>query len=128
MLTAVSGFSSFSVDDAEEAKEFYGDTLGLQLTDDSMGLHIELPGGSKVFVYEKDDHVPAEFTVLNFVVENIDAAVESLTEQGIKFEIYDTMPVAQDDKGILRGKAALQGPDIAWFKDFAGNIVAVMEE
>jgi len=128
MITAVSTFSGFSVDNIEEAKKFYVDTLQLKLVDDSMGLQLELPGGASHFIYEKADHVPAEFTTLNFVVESIDDTVDHLAgHHGIKFEVYDNMPTSQDEKGILRGKAANEGPDIAWFKDPAGNVLAVLE-
>lgn len=127
MLTALSAFSGLSVDDIEKAKEFYVDTLGLKLNDDSMGLQLELPGGGQLFIYQKDNHVPASFTVLNFVVEDIDATVDHLVEHGINFERYETLPANQDEKGILRGKSEQQGPDIAWFKDPAGNILAVLE-
>ena len=128
MLTALSAFSGLSVDDIKKAKEFYVDTLALKLNDDSMGLRLELPGGGQLFIYQKDNHIPATFTVLNFVVENVDATVDHLVDHGINFERYDNMPASQDDRGILRGKVAQQGPDIAWFKDPAGNILAVLEE
>jgi catechol 2,3-dioxygenase-like lactoylglutathione lyase family enzyme len=127
MLTALTAFSGLSVDSQEKAKEFYVDKLGLKLTDESMGLQFELPGGGQLFVYEKPGHVPAEFTVLNFVVEDIDETVDHLVaDHGIEFERYDNMPGQQDEKGIMRGKAANMGPDIAWFKDPAGNILAVL--
>ena len=128
MLTALSAFSGLSVDSIEKAKEFYVDTLALKLRDDSMGLQLELPGGGQLFIYQKDNHIPATFTVLNFVVEDIDATVDHLMGHGISFERYDGMLAAQDEKGILRGRAVQQGPDIAWFKDPAGNILAVLEE
>jgi len=128
MLTALSAFSGLSVDDIKKAKEFYVDTLALKLNDDSMGLQLELPGGGQLFIYQKDNHVPATFTVLNFVVENIGATVDHLVDHGINFERNDNMPASQDERGILRGKVAQQGPDIAWFKDPAGNILAVLEE
>lgn len=122
-------FSGFSVDDLKAARAFYVDKLGLKLVDEKMGLDFELPGGSRVFVYEKPDHEPATFTVLNFVVSDIDASVEELKAQGIKFETYDLGNGAkQDDKGILRGLAANMGPDIAWFKDPAGNVLAVLQD
>lgn len=128
MITALSTFSGMSVDDIKKAREFYVDTLQLTVTDDSMGLQLELPGGGQLFLYEKEGHVPAEFTTLNFVVESIDETIDHLAgHHGIKFEMYDTMPGAQDEKGIMRGKAANRGPDIAWFKDPAGNILAVLE-
>jgi predicted enzyme related to lactoylglutathione lyase len=129
MITALSTFSGFSVDDMKKAKEFYVDKLGLVVSDESMGLQLELPGGAQLFVYEKPDHQPATFTVLNFVVADIDDTVDHLvSEHGVVMERYDNMPAAPDEKGILRGKAANQGPDIAWFKDPAGNILAVLEK
>ncbi len=129
MLTAVSSFSGISVSSIEEARVFYVDTLGLKLVDDSMGLQLELPGGGQLFIYEKPNHVPADFTVLNFVVENINETVDHLVnDHGIKFERYDNMPAPQDERGILRGKEAGQGPDIAWFTDPAGNVLSVIEE
>lgn len=121
-------FSSFSVDNVEAAKKFYGETLGIPTSDEMMGLKLELGGGGKVHIYQKDDHQPAGFTVLNFVVENIDAAIDSLKNAGITMEHYDNMPAPQDEKGILRGLAVDMGPDIAWFKDPAGNIIAVLQE
>jgi catechol 2,3-dioxygenase-like lactoylglutathione lyase family enzyme len=128
MITAVAAFSGFSVDDIEAARKFYVDTLQLTLADESMGLSLELPGGGQHFIYEKKDHVPAEYTTLNFVVENIDDAVDHLAgHHGITFERYSDMPGSQDEKGIMRGKASNEGPDIAWFKDPAGNILAVLE-
>ena len=129
MINALTTFSGFSVDSLEKAKEFYGGTLELTITDESMGLQLELPGGGKLFIYEKPDHKPAEFTVLNFVVESIDETVDHLAgHHGIQFERYPDMAGAQDEKGIMHGKAANQGPDIAWFKDPAGNILSVIED
>lgn len=128
MINALSTFSGFSVDSIEKAKEFYVHTLELTLIDDSMGLQLELPGGGKLFIYEKPGHTPATFTVLNFVVASIDEAVDHLSnDHGIEFERYQDMPAPQDEKGILRGKTVNQGPNIAWFKDPAGNILAVLE-
>lgn len=128
MLKAQAAFAGLSVDDLAKAREFYTKTLGLELSDDKMGLNLELPGGGGLFIYDKPNHQPATFTVLNFVVENIDQAVDSLTAAGVKFEHYDNMPAKPDEKGILRGLAANQGPDIAWFKDPAGNILAVLQD
>jgi catechol 2,3-dioxygenase-like lactoylglutathione lyase family enzyme len=128
MFKAAAAFSGLSVDDLAKAKEFYTKTLGLHLADDKMGLNLELPGGGGLFIYDKPDHQPASYTALNFVVTNIDEAVDALTAAGVKFERYDNMPAPQDDKGILRGLAANQGPDIAWFKDPAGNILAVLQD
>jgi catechol 2,3-dioxygenase-like lactoylglutathione lyase family enzyme len=129
-MSIVSAFGSFSVDDIGAAKTFYTETLGLKLTDDKMGLQFELPGGGNLFVYDKPDHQPAVFTVLNLVVDDIDGAVDELTSKGVTFEHYDNIPdipAKPDEKGIIRGKAAGMGPDIGWFKDPAGNVVAVME-
>lgn len=128
MLAALHAFSGFSVDDIKKAKEFYVDTLALTLKDDSMGLQLELPGGGELFIYEKQDHTPATYTALNFVVEDIDGTVDHLNDHGITFEHYENLPAPQDEKEILRGKTAQQGPDIAWFKDPAGNILAILED
>jgi catechol 2,3-dioxygenase-like lactoylglutathione lyase family enzyme len=111
-------FSSFSVDDVAAAKKFYGDTLGLQTDDQPEGLGLQLEGGGRVFLYPKEDHVPATYTVLNFLVEDIEKAVQQLVGRGVSFERYPET----DDKGINRGA----GPDIAWFKDPAGNFLAVL--
>lgn len=128
MLTARSTFTSFSVDDIKKAHDFYVNTLEFALKDNSMGLQLELPGGSEVFIYEKPDHAPAGYTVLNFVVDDIDETVDHLAvDHGIVFEQYDTLPAEQDEKGILRGKATGDGPDIAWFTDPAGNVLSVIE-
>jgi catechol 2,3-dioxygenase-like lactoylglutathione lyase family enzyme len=127
MLNIQAAFSGFSVNDLEAAKQFYAETLGLKLVDDSMGLNFALPGGGEIFIYPKDDHQPATFTILNFVVDSIDEAADALVEKGVVFERYDSMPGSQDEKGILRGIAAQQGPDIAWFKDPAGNILSILQ-
>lgn len=128
MITALSSFSGISVSSITEARSFYVDTLELALNDDSMGLMLELPGGGQLFVYEKPNHVPANFTVLNFVVEDINSTIDHLSgHHGLTFERYDNLPADQDERGVLRGKAAGQGPDIAWFKDPAGNILSVIE-
>ncbi len=118
-------FSSFSTNDLEKAKEFYCQTLGLRGEVNDMGiLALELAdGNSSVLIYPKDDHQPATFTVLNFIVDDFDTAVGELTAKGVAFEHYEGMT---DDKGVARGIAAKRGPDIAWFKDPAGNILAVL--
>lgn len=128
MFKVEAAFAGLSVDDLAKAKEFYTKTLGLTLADDKMGLDLELPGGGGLFIYDKPDHQPASYTTLNFVVTNIDEAVDALTTAGVKFEHYDNMPAPQDDKGVLRGLATNHGPDIAWFKDPAGNILAVLQD
>ena len=113
-------FSSFSVDDLGAARKFYGDTLGLTIDEQPEGLGLQLANGGRVFLYPKEDHLPATFTVLNFLVDDLDKAVDQLAALGITFEKYpDT-----DDKGINRGA----GPDIAWFKDPAGNFLSVLND
>lgn len=126
MFKPKAAFSGISVDNLDQAKQFYTKTLGLELTSAEMGLQLKLPGGGQLFIYDKPGHEPATFTVLNFVVDDIEAAVDELASHGVKFERYENMP--QDDKGITRGKQVKMGPDIAWFKDPAGNILAVLED
>jgi len=126
MFQESQAFSGFSVDDVEKARAFYADTLGLGVTvlDESMGLlQLDLPGGGRVLAYGKGDaHEPASFTILNFPVADVEAAVDALAAKGVEFERYDGFD--QDDKGIARG----QGPTIAWFRDPAGNILSVLED
>ncbi|MDB5189806.1 MAG: Glyoxalase-like domain protein [Parcubacteria group bacterium] len=126
-MNELSAFSGYSVNDTDSAKTFYADTLGQNVTEQKEGLKITLKGGGEVFLYEKSDHAPATFTVLNFVVSNIDEAVASLQEKGVALENYDMGPMKADDKGIYRGIASGHGPDIAWFKDSAGNILSVLQ-
>lgn len=125
MLTKSKAFSSFSVNDLKEAKDFYQRVLGLEVIDNPMGL-IELKpeGGNTILVYPKGDHAPATFTVLNFPVDNIDETVNELTGRGVLFEQYGG-EIQTDEKGISRGNG---GPNIAWFKDPAGNIFSVIEQ
>lgn len=126
MVNGVNGnnaFSGFSVDDIEKAKDFYGRILGMEVTDDNGALRLSIGGSKNVYVYPKDDHVPATYTILNFPVDDIDTAVDELTRAGVKFEHYDMT----DDKGIARGSANGNGPDIAWFKDPAGNFLSVLK-
>ncbi|WP_223690856.1 VOC family protein [Leifsonia poae] len=128
MVTPLDVFSGFSVSDIPAAKVFYGETLGLEVTDGPMGnLDLALPGGSHVFIYPKDDHVPAVFTILNLVVADIDEAVDDLNAKGVTTTIYDDPNLPTDAKGILRGRAANRGPDIAWFLDPAGNVISVLQ-
>lgn len=127
MFRDVKPFSGYSVNDLEEAKTFYGEMLGIATDDNGMGLELQFPNGHSVFLYEKDDHEPATFTVLNFPVDDINTAVDSLVEAGITMKRYDNMPGDQDGRGIMRGKSAGMGPDIAWFEDPAGNALAVLE-
>jgi catechol 2,3-dioxygenase-like lactoylglutathione lyase family enzyme len=127
MFSAKAAFSGFSVNDLAKAQEFYTAKLGLKVDKDKMGLTLHLPGGARVFVYPKDNHEPATFTILNFVVDNIDEAVDELAGRGVMFEHYDN-GMKTDKKGIVRGISAGQGPDIAWFKDPAGNFVSILKE
>ncbi len=124
MVTVNGSFSGYSVDDTAAALAFYRDRLGLEIDDNGMGLDLVLPGGQHVFLYPKHDHVPATFTVLNLEVADIDVAAAELRAAGIELERYDGMP--QDDTGVLRGKAAGEGPDIAWFRDPAGNVLSIL--
>jgi catechol 2,3-dioxygenase-like lactoylglutathione lyase family enzyme len=119
-------FSSFSVDDLQKAKEFYGQTLGLDISESKEGLMLKIAGGGTVFLYPKPNHSPASFTVLNFPVDDIDRAVDQLTGIGLRFESYGG-DIKTDDKGIFRGASRGEGPNIAWFKDPAGNILSVFE-
>jgi len=117
-------FASFSVNDLRKAKEFYTKILALKVDEENMGLSLHLPGGGRLFVYSKDDHQPATFTVLNFVVDDIEDAVKELIDRGVRLERYEGIPT--DEKGILRGRSKNQGPDIAWFKDPAGNTLSII--
>jgi catechol 2,3-dioxygenase-like lactoylglutathione lyase family enzyme len=124
MLKDSKAFSGFSVNDIQKAKEFYGRILGLNVSESRGLLHLHLAGGSTVLVYPKPNHSPATFTILNFPVDNLDAAVDELTKRGVRFEIYDEGGLKTDERGVFRGG----GPVIAWFKDPAGNILSVLEE
>ena len=121
LLTESQAFSGFSSNDIPRAKEFYAQTLGLEVTEENGMLTLHLAGGGKVLIYPKSDHQPASFTVLNFPVKDIDRAVDGLARAGIQFERYQG--ANQDDRGIHRE----YGPAIAWFKDPAGNILSVLE-
>ena len=123
MLKGNRTFSSFSADDIPAAKRFYDETLGLEVEEQMGGLALHLGGGGEAFIYPKDDHVPATHTVLNFLVDDIDATVDRLTGSGIAFEQYEG-ELATDEKGIARAPEG--GPTIAWFKDPAGNTLAVV--
>jgi predicted enzyme related to lactoylglutathione lyase len=125
MFRQTPAFSGFSVNDLSQAAAFYGDTLGINVETNEMGMRLHIYGGTEIFVYEKADHAPAAFTILNFVVDDIDAAADALRTKGVTFETYEGMH--QDEKGIARGKQANRGPDIAWFKDPAGNILSILQ-
>ena len=124
MLADSKAFSGYSVDDLEKAEAFYGDTLGLPVerADEMPILRIRFGGDRHVIVYAKPDHQPASFTVLNFPVADIDSVVDGLAARGVVFEHYDGF--GQDEKGVMRNR----GPQIAWFRDPAGNVLSVVEE
>jgi predicted enzyme related to lactoylglutathione lyase len=123
MFADTPAFSGFAVDDLDRAREFYSDTLGVRVTDEEMGiLTLHLAGDRPTMVYPKPDFMPASYTILNFQVEDIDAAVDELSGRGVRFERYEGFD--QDAKGIARDP---HGPSIAWFKDPAGNILAVLQ-
>jgi predicted enzyme related to lactoylglutathione lyase len=122
MFANTRAFSGFAVDDLETAKKFYGETLGLRTSEQYGLLTLHLAGGRDTLVYPKPVHVPASYTILNFGVDDIDAAVGELARRGVQMERYDGL--GQDEKGINRAG----GPYIAWFKDPAGNILAVLQE
>ncbi|HEV2783938.1 MAG TPA: VOC family protein [Actinophytocola sp.] len=119
MFASTKAFSGFSVDDIPKAKQFYGETLGLKVTEENGMLTLHIAGDRPILVYPKDSHEPATFTILNFPVGDIESAVAELTARGVTFEKYDNT----DGKGIARG----QGPPIAWFRDPAGNILSVLQ-
>jgi catechol 2,3-dioxygenase-like lactoylglutathione lyase family enzyme len=122
MLANNKAFSGFAVPDIEAARAFYGDTLGIEVTEEYGILTLHLAGGDRpTIIYPKPDHQPAGYTILNFQVDDVEAAVDALTARGVQFEIYEGAP--QDEKGVMRG----QGPDIAWFTDPAGNILSVIK-
>jgi predicted enzyme related to lactoylglutathione lyase len=124
MFTDSKAFGSFSVNDLKRAKDFYGKTLGLEISEMPEGLQLNLADGFNVFLYPKSNHTPATFTVLNFVVDDIDEAVNELKSLGVNLERYDQAEIRTDDKGIMRGP----GPQIAWFKDPSGNILSVVQD
>ncbi len=125
MLGKSRAFSTYSVKDLGEAKRFYQDKLGLEVNDGPMGLTIKT-AGPEIFLYEKSNHAPASFTVLNFPVDDIDAVVSGLKDKGVEFESYDDDMIKTDENNIARGKKSGEGPDIAWFKDPAGNVLAIL--
>ena len=122
MFANTKAFSGFAVGDLDQARRFYGDTLGVTTSEQNGLMTLHLAGGRDTLVYPKPDHVPATYTILNFVVDDIDKAVDELAGRGVQFERYEG--AGQDEKGINRGG----GPDIAWFRDPAGNILAVLQE
>jgi predicted enzyme related to lactoylglutathione lyase len=125
MFKDTNAFSGFSVNDLAAAKTFYGQTLGLDVEEQAAGLILKIAGGNGTLVYPKADHTPATYTILNFPVDDIEQAVDALARKGVTFEQYENLT---DERGIARGTATGQGPDIAWFKDPAGNILSVLRE
>jgi predicted enzyme related to lactoylglutathione lyase len=126
MFADTNAYSGFAVDDLERAREFYGETLGVRtsvVSEEGGLISLDLAGDRSTLVYEKPDFTPATYTILNFPVDDIDQAVDELTARGVSFERYDGFE--QDEKGIARGSG---GPPIAWFKDPAGNVLAVLQE
>lgn len=117
-------FSGFSVNDLQKAKEFYSKTLSFDVSEMDGFLNLHIGNDAKVLIYPKSNHIPATFTVLNLPVDNIEQAVDELTSRGVRFEIYNEADLKTDEKGICRD----DGPNIAWFKDPAGNILSVLEE
>ena len=122
MFENTKAFSGFSADDIPAAKKFYGETLGLEVSEENGILTLHIAGDRATLIYPKEDHTPASFTILNFPVDDIEKAVDELAEQGVEFERYHGFD--QDEKGIFRGG----GPYIAWFKDPAGNILSVLQQ
>src|SRR5438270_9601957 len=123
MFKDTKAFSGFSVNDVQKAKEFYGQTLGLDVSESNGLLQLHIADGTTILLYPKENHTPATFTILNFPVANIEQAVDELTRRGVRFESYNEGDLVTDEKGISRGG----GPKIAWFKDPANNILSVLE-
>lgn len=124
MLKDAKAFSGFSVNDIQKAKEFYGQMLGLNVSEANGMLQLHIAGGTTILMYPKENHIPATFTILNFPVANIEQTVDDLVRRGVHFESYNEGGLVTDERGIFRGG----GPKIAWFKDPAGNILSVLEE
>jgi catechol 2,3-dioxygenase-like lactoylglutathione lyase family enzyme len=122
MFADTKAFSGFAVDDIQKAQEFYGETLGLKTSEEHGLLSLHLAGDRDTLVYPKPNHTPADYTILNFPVDDIDEAVDELTARGVRIERFDGFD--QDEKGVFRGG----GPYIAWFKDPAGNVLSVLQE
>ncbi len=124
MFKDTKAFSGFSVNDVQKAKEFYGQTLGLDVSEAHGLLQLHIAGGTTILMYPKENHIPATFTILNFPVANIEQTVDELVRRGVYFESYNEGGLVTDEKGIFRGG----GPKIAWFKDPAGNLLSVLEQ
>jgi catechol 2,3-dioxygenase-like lactoylglutathione lyase family enzyme len=126
MFANTKAYSGFAVDDVDKARQFYGDTLGVKTSVEHGLMTLHLAGDRATLVYPKSDHTPATYTILNFPVDDIDKSVDELTARGVMFEKYEGGE--QDEKGIMRGLSRGDGPDIAWFRDPAGNILSVLQE
>jgi catechol 2,3-dioxygenase-like lactoylglutathione lyase family enzyme len=122
MFGTTKAFSGFAVDDIAAARRFYAETLGLRVSEENGMLTLHIAGDRDILVYPRPDHTPATYTILNFPVDDIDKAVDQLTERGVRFERYDR--IQADEKGIVRGG----GPLIAWFTDPAGNVLSVLQQ
>ena len=127
MFRDAKAFSSFSTDDIQKAKEFYGETLGLEVVETPEGLELHIAGGTPVFVYPSQSYTPPTHTVLNFPVDDIDAAVDELTARGVQMEQYDMPDIKTDEKGIFRGDGDSGPRAIAWFKDPADHVLSVIQ-
>jgi catechol 2,3-dioxygenase-like lactoylglutathione lyase family enzyme len=121
MFKNTKAFSGFAVDDVDKAREFYAETLGIEVSEENGLLTLHIAGDRPTLVYARPNHTPAEYTILNFPVDDIDQAVDDLTARGVQFERYEDFD--QDERGIMRG----EGPPIAWFKDPAGNVLSVIK-
>lgn len=126
-MNIIGSFSGYSSNNIDACRTFYGEVLGLELTENMGGIGFSVRS-QQIFIYPQEAHLPATYTVLNFVVPEINAAVDELVGKGVTFERYPNMPADQDERGVMRGKAAGMGPNIAWFKDPAGNILALVED
>ena len=123
MLGNIKAFSGFSVNDVDAAKRFYGETLGVEVSENDAGLTLHIAGDRPILIYPKDNHEPATFTILNFPVDDVEGTVAGLTERGVEFERYEGTEIETDEQGVFRGG----GPLIAWFKDPAGNVLSVIK-
>jgi predicted enzyme related to lactoylglutathione lyase len=123
MLKDTKAFQGFSVNDIDAAKQFYGETLGIDVSENDAGLTLHIAGDRNTLIYPKDDHEPASFTILNFPVDDVEATVDALAARGVEFERYEGTETETDEKGVFRG----EGPLIAWFKDPAGNVLSVID-
>lgn len=124
MFQNTKAFSGFSVDDVPRAKQFYGDTLGIEVSEANGMLTLHIAGDRETLVYPKPNHEPASFTILNFPVSEIEPVVDALADRGVEFERYEGSELETDERGVFRGG----GPPIAWFKDPAGNVLSVIEQ